>query len=262
MHRHTHFALRHALLGASFAFLAATHAFAEPPVPRPKPAIVVDHEVRIEEVQAPAPAPAPVALPPVTNEPPGDARLTAAELVWFAYRLTWLLAMIGLGVIGLSVWQAFGSRDATRRQLRAYVAVRAGLAPHLDTDWTDASVIVTNHGATPAFALDYAATLMMLDFPEMPLGDVMGAADKMFGKKSFVLAPGAELTLPLRTVLSEDEKHETEDGTHKRLVAIGEIRYADAFKKKHVTRFCFTYGGPAIVASGQMQIADLGNAAD
>jgi hypothetical protein len=259
MHRHTSPLARLVLLGASLVFFTAS-ATAEPPQPRPKPAIVVDHEVRIEE--ATAPPPRPVVVAPV-RDAAAEARLEdAASIVWSIYRLTWLLAAIGLGVIALSVWQAFAARDATRRRLRAYVAVRAGMAPHLDTDWTDASVIVTNHGATPAFALDYAATLMMLDFPEMPLGEVMGAADKMFGKKSFVLAPGAELTLPLRTVLSEDEKHETEDGTHKRLVAIGEIRYADAFKKKHVTRFCFTYGGPAIIASGQMQIADLGNAAD
>jgi len=261
MQLHSSSFARGVLLAASLVFFTAIPVFGEPPVPRPKPAIVVDHEVRIEEAP-PAPAPAPVALPPVTNDTSGEARLTAAELVWFVYRLTWLLAVIGFGVIALSIWQAFASRDATRRQLRAYVGVRAGMAPHLDTDWTDASVIVTNHGATPAFTLDYAVTLMMLDYPEMPLGEVIGAADKMFGKKSLVLAPGAELTLPLRTVLSEDEKHETEDGTHKRLAAIGEIRYADAFKKKHVTRFCFLYGGPAIIASGQMQIADLGNAAD
>src|SRR5262249_35472361 len=145
--------------------------------------------------------------------------------------------------------------------LRAYIGVKAGTAPRLDTDWTDASVVVTNHGLTPAFALDHATTLMMLDYPELALDNVMGAADKMFGQKALVLAPGAEITLPLRTVLSDDEKHETADGTHKRLAALGEIRYADAFGTRHATRFCFLYGGAAIIASGQMQMADKGNLA-
>jgi hypothetical protein len=245
------------LLALSALFLfSVTNAFGEPPVPRPKPAIVVDHEVRVE--QAPAPAPIAVPVSPVTATQINDAQ----AVVWSAYRLTWLLAAIGLGVIALSVWQALAQRDASRRQLRAYVAVRPGAAPDLHADWTDATVVLKNHGATPAFALDHATTLMMLEYPEMKLESVMGAADKMFGKKSFVLAPGAEITVPLRTVLTEDEKHETEDGTHKRLCALGEVRYLDAFKTRHRTRFCFVYGGAAIIANGEMQIADTGNEAD
>ena len=253
MPRHTFSPLRQVLVGAALALITFAPAFGEPPLPRPKPAIV------IERVVEAAPAPVPGPLPEVN---PDESAMDAASIVWSVYRLTWLLAVIGLGVIALSIWQVFAARDATRRQLRAYVSVRAGAAPHLDADWTDASVIVTNHGQTPAFAVDHAVTLMMLDYPDMPLDNVIGAADKMFGKKALVLAPGAELTLPLRTVLSEDEKHETEDGTHKRLVAVGEIRYADAFKKRHFTRFCFMYGGAAIISGGQMQIADKGNEAD
>ena len=256
MHRLTVFALRLVLMGAGLAFFSIAPALAEPPAPRPKPAIVVDHVVQVQD------APAPVAAPPVARDTPGDTRLTAAELVWLVYRLTWLLAVIGLGVIALSIWKAFAARDASRRQLRAYVGVRPGAAPHLDSDWTDATVVLKNFGQTPALALDHAVTLMMLDYPELPLENVMGAADKMFGKKSLVLAPGADITVPLRTVLSEYEKHETEDGTLKRLCALGEVRYLDAFGKKRATRFCFVYGGAAIIASGEMQIADKGNSAD
>lgn len=253
MRRHLHLLPRAVLLGAGLAFIAAGYARAEPPAPRPKPAILVDHEVHVEQ------APAPVVAP--QHEASGEARLTAAELVWLVYRLTWLLAAIGLGVVAVSIWNAFAQREATRRQLRAYVSVRPSAAPHLSSDWTDATVVVKNFGQTPALALDHAVTLMMLDYPELPLDNVMGAADKMFGKKSFVLAPGAEITVPLRTVLSEDEKHETEDGSHKRLCALGEVRYLDAFKRRHVTRFCFVYGGAATIASGEMQIADKGNTA-
>jgi len=242
-------------MGAAFAFLAIAPALAEPPEPRPKPAIVVDHVVQVQDAPAPAVAPPPAAAP-------GETHLTAAELVWLVHRLTWVLALIGLGVIGLSIWNAVVARDATRRQLRAYVSVRPGAAPHLDRDWTDATVVLKNFGQTPALALDHAVTLMMLDYPELPLDSVMGAADKMFGKKSFVLAPGAEMTVALRTVLSEDEKHETEEGTHKRLCALGEVRYLDVFGRKHVSRFCFVFGGAAIIATGQMQIADKGNSAD
>ena len=241
------------LLSALSAFSVAT-AFAEPPEPRPKPAIIVDHVVQVEPAPAPAVAPAPAL--------PNASQIATDEAVWSAYRLTWLLAAIGLAVIALSVWQALAQRDATRRQLRAYVSVRPGAAPDLHADWTDATVILKNHGTTPAFALDHATTLMMLDYPEPALESVMGAADKMFGKKSLVLAPGAEMTVALRTVLTEDEKHETEDGTHKRLCALGEVRYLDAFKGKHTTRFCFTYGGAAVIASGAMQIADTGNTAE
>ena len=183
-------------------------------------------------------------------------------MLWEIYRLMWLLAAIALGVAALGVWQALAARDTARRQLRAYISVWPGVTPHLDSDWTDATIVVKNQGLTPAFALDHAITLLMIDYPELPLADVMGAADKMFGRKSFVLAPGTEITLPLRTVLSDDEKHETEDGTHKRLCAIGEIRYADAFGKRHFTRFCFAYGGASIIASGQMQMAEKGNEAN
>lgn len=254
MHRLTFFALRLMSMGVGLAFLFTTTASAEPPAPRPKPAIIVDHVVQVQDAPAPAAAP-----PPAVAS--GETHLTAAELVWLVYRLTWLLALIGLGLIALSVWNAFVARDATRRQLRAYVSVRPGAAPLLDSDWTDATVILKNFGQTPAMALDHAVTLMMLDYPELPLENVMGAADKMFGKKSVVLAPGAEMTVPLRTVLSEDEKHETEDGSHKRLCALGEVRYLDAFGKKHATRFCFVFGGAAMIASGEMQIADNGNMA-
>ncbi|MBI1211401.1 MAG: hypothetical protein GC190_08060 [Alphaproteobacteria bacterium] len=221
-----------------------------PPSPQPKPAIVVERVVEVEPAPAPA-APLPSAAPSASED-------TAAGV----YRLIWLLAAIGLGVIGLLAWQVLTQRDAARRRTRAYISVRPGAAPQLDTDWTDATVIVKNSGTTPAFALDHATTLMMLDFPEAPLEEVMGAADKMFGKKSIVLAPGEEITVPLRTVLTEDEKRETEDGTHKRLCALGEIRYLDAFKARRRTRFCFVFGGPSIIASGAMQLADRGNEAD
>ena len=255
MHLHIFSLARLVLIGAALLLLPAQLAFAEPPLPRPKPAIVIDRVVQVEEAPTRAPAAADTAAP-------SASQIATDEAVWSAYRLTWLLAAIGLAVIALSVWQALAARDATRRQLRAYIGVRPGAAPDLHADWTDATVILKNHGTTPAFALDHAVTLMMLDYPEPVLENVMGSADKMFGKKSFVLAPGAEMTVQLRTVLSEDEKHETEDGTHKRLCALGEVRYLDAFKVKHRTRFCFVYGGAAIIASGQMQIADKGNEAD
>jgi hypothetical protein len=251
--RHSLSVSRCVLVGAALLIGHAAPALAEPPSPRPKPAIVIDRVVQVED------APAPMASAPVTN---AAMSVADGEIVWSVYRLTWLLAVIGLGVIALSLWQAFAARETARQRLRAYVAVRPGAAPLLDSDWTDASVIVKNFGQTPAFALDHAVTLMMLDHPELPLENVMGAADKMFGKKSFVLAPGAEITVPLRTVLTEDEKHEAEDGTHKRLCALGEVRYLDAFKVKHATRFCFVYGGAAIIASGEMQVADKGNSAD
>ena len=163
-------------------------------------------------------------------------------------RLTWLVAIIGLAVIALSLWGNLTARNTARRRTRAYLAVRPGAAPRLDTDWTDATIIVKNHGTTPALNVDHAVTLMMFDYPELPLDNVIGAADKLFGRKSIMLAPGAEITLPLRTVLSDDEKHETEDGTHKRLCAIGEVRYADAFKTPRFVRFCFMYGGAEIIA--------------
>lgn len=256
MQRHSLLLARLVLIGAALPFFSANLAYAEPPVPRPKPAIVVDH-VQVEYARAPA-----VAARPIVRDAPSEERLTAAELVWLVYRLTWLLAAIGLAVVGLSVWNAFAQRDATRRQLRAYVSVRPGAAPDLHADWTDATVILKNHGTTPALALDHATTLMMLEHGEPALESVMGAADKMFGQKSLVLAPGAEMTVPLRTVLTEDEKRETEDGTHKRLFALGEVRYLDAFKGRYRTRFCFVYGGAAMIASGAMQIADRGNEAD
>ena len=247
---------RRAFIGAALAFaLAAPAAAAAAPLPRAKPVIVY-----LERAPLPAPAiGAPAAAKPEDAE---ASRLRGVEaLLWEIYRLIWLLAAIALGVVALSLWHGFAAREAARRQLRAYVSVRPGAAPRLDADWTDATVVVENNGTTPAFALDHAATLMMLDYPELPLASVMGAAEKLFGRKSVVLAPGMEITLPLRTVLSEDEKHETEDGTHKRLAAIGEVRYADAFGKRHFTRFCFLYGGAAAIGRGEMDFADMGNEA-
>jgi len=242
------------LIGAAIASISVGASFAAPPFPRPKPAIVV--------VQVPVVQPAPAVGAPAAGIGDGDKLREAAALIWWTYRLTWLLALAALGVGALVLWQALAARGASRRQLRAYISVRPGAAPHLDSDWTDATIVIKNNGATPAFAVDHAATLMLFDYPDLALDNVMGAADKLFGHKSMVLAPGMEITLALRTVLSDDEKHETEDGTHKRLCAIGEVRYADAFKARHVTRFCFMYGGAAIIAQGQMQFAEKGNEAN
>ncbi len=242
-------ACRAFLIGAAIASISVGAAFAAPPFPRAKPAIVV--------LQVPAPT---ITAP--AKSPASDEADKLRETTALTYRLTWLIAIVALGVAVLSLWQAFAARDASRRRLRAYVSVRPGAAPRLDADWTDATIVIKNHGVTPAFAVDHAITLMMFDYPALPLDNVMGAADKLFGHKSMVLAPGMEITLALRTVLSEDEKHETEDGTHKRLCAIGEVRYADAFKARHFTRFCFMYGGAAIIAQGEMHFAEKGNVAN
>jgi len=239
-------ACRACLIGIAFVFLSTAPAFAAPPLPRPKPVIVY------------LPADATEPARPASNAQPPSVDATATEklpdtlqAVALLSRLTWLVAIIGLAVIALSLWGNLTARNTARRRTRAYLAVRPGAAPRLDTDWTDATIIVKNHGLTPALNVDYAVTLMMFDYPELPLDNVIGAADKLFGRKSIMLAPGAEITLPLRTVLSDE-----------RLCAIGEVRYADAFKTPRFVRFCFMYGGAEIIARGEMQIADKGNDAN
>ena len=141
---------RRALLIGALTSLSLAPAVAAPPLPRPKPAIVwLKPEVEPARVAAPAP------VVDTDSIKQAEVARDAAVAVWLSYRVTWLLALVGLAVIALSIWQAFAARESSRRQLRAYLSLRPGAAPHLDADWTDATIVLKNNGQTPAFAVDF-----------------------------------------------------------------------------------------------------------
>lgn len=253
------------LFSVFISLFAAAPAFAridDPPLPTPKPTA--------EELALATPVPAPsrsgasrgsLSAPLYVRVVSGDLAAETPALSrgpsWWSIALMLVLALSAAAIAGFAGWYVWLTRDAAQRRLRAYVGVRIVAPPSLEATWAQATVAIRNHGQTPALEVDHASMLVALDVPDGPVEAFLGSLSKSLGKMRIALAPGAEIHVPVRALLNDDERLELAQAEHKRLFAIGEVRYRDAFGKAHFTTFNFVFGG----GNDNEEWAAVGNAA-
>jgi hypothetical protein len=129
--------------------------------------------------------------------------------------------------------------DTAQRQLRAYVNVFEPRILDLESGTPTLRIRLKNFGQTPAYQTTAKCVAQVMSVSE----DVPPAlGDKARPMQYGTLGPGETFSAYVRIPLGSDLKEAILKG-EKRIIAIGEVRYKDAFGEPRVTPLHMQYGG-------------------
>jgi hypothetical protein len=132
----------------------------------------------------------------------------------------------------------WGADKTSKRQLRAYVCIRAGRHPEPNAvgDRYVITAKVVNTGATPAFDVQ-----VWSEFQVIAVGDAgtyrFRQAPRRIDSAKFSIFPGSKKHRTGSSVPIRAEQGFAIERGDLRLYFWGEVRYRDIFKKSHCTRF-------------------------
>lgn len=153
-------------------------------------------------------------------------------------------------------------KETTERQLRAYVFLGPPRKSpdFVGTPQVSGMLTIKNSGLTPAYNLTHWQRVEFLDFPNTPESDFLRKNARPAAPT--VVNPGVDIGAPfIGPVLSDDQRQMVRAGS-KALYIFGEIRYVDAFKKPHISKFRYVINENALLLGGSMVYAEHGNCAD
>jgi len=169
-------------------------------------------------------------------------------------------------VTGGLVWIGHQQIATSRAQLRAYVFVSMGVVTNVvhGTGMPEAQVTIRNSGQTPAHDV-IALSGFAIDRYPPPATLNLIISDAEFSapaRTREVLGPGGSSisVIPAGRMLTAPEKASFASGTGI-IYVYGEIRYRDAFGRRHWTKYRFMMGGPVGVRGGQLTACEEGNEA-
>jgi hypothetical protein len=173
-----------------------------------------------------------------------------------------------LGIATWLLWRATkrlveGADRNAERQLRAYVlAVQGRVRRFAINEPIDIGITTKNTGQTPGYDFHQTISIAMTDYPPNEPHEDIVWSEPIY--KS-IIGPG-EFSSSFADFpnfkLSEGQFREIKAGKAA-IWAYGEIRYRDAFGKRHVTKFKFIYTGDIVTdPPGGMSLEASGNEAD
>lgn len=215
------------------------------------------------------------------QQPPPDPRWFLKPewmIVWVTLAYTFI-SVLALVVIGVQVWT---TKDAAKRQLRAYIVPERGtianVADPLEEETLEgmglgearvvnpnigpsANIWIKNTGQTPSFDVQHSCTISLREFPlASPLIDV--PFDNLC---VIILGPqvGAGLTVNLPNRLNDFSIQSLRHNTYV-IYLQGVIRYTDIFGDKHTThyRLMHSLSGAKIGRSTDLVFCAEGNYGD
>jgi hypothetical protein len=162
---------------------------------------------------------------------------------------TWLekfaVFFAGLAFVA-ALWQEWVARDTEKRQLRAYVSIKAvgemtfvpGVVPHSD-------LMIKNFGSTPAIKVKQRSTIEKMSYPL--LGNLhMADTPTLDGDSTLTIFPTEEFPATTRSKIpfTKDEIDAISNGVDSghRFYIFANLTYIDIFGKPHWTHFCGMYG--------------------
>jgi hypothetical protein len=173
-----------------------------------------------------------------------------------------VMAFLTLIVASVTVALWWSARDATRRQLRAYVDVhQASIDDVADPSKRMAVVVIRNSGQTPAKEVIFWCCIMAGEYPlKFRLSD-SPPKEKVTEISRADLPPDGRVSVsvPLN-ILSVLEESELQAGRGA-IYVFGQITYRDIFDKHRVTTFRLSCRGEQLRSGSLSQCGD-GNRAD
>jgi hypothetical protein len=156
------------------------------------------------------------------------------------------------------------ARESSERQLRAYMAIDPLPLKDFAKDIaTQGGVKITSKGQTPAYDVTLITYIATLPYP--PKEDIRLTASPVIKGDiiSTILTPGQSTKsyVTLGYAPNESQFQIIKDGKTYRLYVWGEANYMDTFKKKRLSRFCYSYDGIA-ANGGDIDLCPRGNCAD
>jgi len=208
--------------------------------------------------------------------PDAQARMERADagehekrlLDWWTTGATVVLALVtlGLAIFTYRLWKAtrtlvVGAKDASGRQLRAYVNVRGAsvqmIVPNSEPIFT---VSVRNYGQTPAhrivswMRMNFGADPEAIEFNDSNYDDSSGRS---------ILAPGEGIEMVIgRTTLWTSQEVGDLARCASTASVYGEVKYLDVFGNERYTRFNLLTGGHYGLKDQVLRHAKRGNCTD
>jgi hypothetical protein len=167
--------------------------------------------------------------------------------------------------------QARISRDTEQRQLRAYISAAVERYPDITAEHLELTMVMKNHGQTPAFDMRGWSIMVISEFSPLPEGIVReGEAEMENQGDKTVLFPGEERRgATLDGVGSVGKSRDPTEAERlgiqlgfKSLWVFGKITYQDAFGVDRFTRFRLFQTGQYMVRMKKLFWADQGNCTD
>jgi len=162
-------------------------------------------------------------------------------------------------------------RDTEQQQLRAYVSAGVEQYPDIAAEHLDLTVLMKNHGQTPAFKMYGWAVMLISDYYPLPQ-EVVQQNEARFDNKGdeSILFPGGERRGATVSGVGSDEqgRDPTSDERvgvqlgFKSLWVFGKVTYRDVFGVDHFTRFRLFQSGQYMVRMKKLFWADQGNCTD
>jgi hypothetical protein len=172
--------------------------------------------------------------------------ITAAATIVLAF-LTLVLATATLFLWLSTRRLVWGAEDTAQRQLRAYISVNPSEISRITpTETFHFAFVLLNGGSTPAYSVGQVGELQLT---EHPLPENFPFPNLPPERKSLTMVPPRIPSighLLATSKFTKDEIIEILTGAPeggRRLYIFGHVDYIDAFKKKHWTRFCFSFPG-------------------
>lgn len=193
----------------------------------------------------------------------------AEEMVSLGWLQFWLAVGGALALLVTLTLTACATRAAVKankiaditakRQLRAYVFAGKGKLTGFHEDGAvTASVVIKNHGATPAYK---TRLWILLDF-NFEYVDCVNPLPPTISEGKMItidLGPGADYRLTQKHTFPATTMAGIRDGKWV-IYAYGEITYVDCFGVKQTGSFRYFYGGSAgLPADGEMSYGHVGN---
>lgn len=154
------------------------------------------------------------------------------------------------------------ARDTAQRQLRAYVLLDAvEIRKFRSSEPIEAVAHIKNTGQTPAYGVSTWFSITAGTFPQKSFPSLNT------GRYPSDIGPGGHIETSVRAprVLTSDEQDNIVRGDSA-VYGEGDVRYIDAFKNQHVSKFRHMYRGNGIApAPGsvlQLSGTEEGNSAD
>jgi hypothetical protein len=155
-----------------------------------------------------------------------DSARDAADYAFFSL-------LIGIAGAGLLIWTLCETRQTTRRQLRAYLAVKPmGINVLIGSHRAIGQVVLENAGATPAFNVFLEVRMA---FGDKDRSDFYVSVDPREIDRT--LHPGAPMPMGSGDYLTLSKVN----GAGKFIYVWGVAYYSDTFRRRRWTRFCHRY---------------------
>ena len=158
-----------------------------------------------------------------------DKKKTTSD--WWLVAFTFVLALVAVLQLVVIVWQITTTREATEKELRAYVFPVAANR-FTDNGVLKLKVVLENSGKTPALKCSSWAFEGVAN-----MGSPLPAVPKIEPRTDYFIAPGATAQILEDALVASGEEFAFISNGIRSLYLVGEITYEDVFHKKHITKF-------------------------